>query len=61
MPQYTVTYLQEVHHVIEQPDVRAAGARAKEYARQHNGLRVMTVYLKGTEPKPELTTATSAA
>jgi hypothetical protein len=48
--QYVVTYVQEVTHVIEQPDTHAAGARAKQYARD-NKLVVLSVYRKDVVPR----------
>jgi hypothetical protein len=49
MNEYTVTYVQEVSHVIKAPDTHAAGALAKEYAR-NNKLMVLSVYRKDIAP-----------
>jgi hypothetical protein len=50
MSEYTATYTQEVSHAIKAPDTLAAGALAKEYAR-NNKLIVLSVYRKDIAPQ----------
>jgi hypothetical protein len=47
MPQFIVTYVQEATQTVNAADTHAAGALAKQYAAEHKGLQVLSVYRVG--------------
>jgi hypothetical protein len=52
MPAFLVTYVQEATQTVNAADIHAAGALAKQYARDHKGLAVLTVYPALALPPP---------
>lgn len=48
MLEFLVTYVQEATQTVNASDIHAAGALAKQYARDHKGLVVLSVYPAGT-------------